>query len=469
MNHILLGILAYVLLQLLIGFWVSRKIKTEDDYLLAGRSLGYVLATFSIFATWFGAESCIGTAGAAYSSGLSGVRADPFGYGICLILMGLVFAVPLYKLRLTTIADFFKIRFSGKVEKLTAMLMIPTSLFWAAAQIRAFGLVLSASSELNISTTIAISALIVIIYTVSGGLLADAWTDVIQGSVLIIGLLILLPIIFMNNGGVASTLSIIDMNKLNFIGESDASSHFNFLSFVESWAIPICGSIVAQEVVSRVLASRSINVAKRSSLFAGGIYIFMGMIPLTIGLIGFSILPALQNEEQVLPMMAQKYLSPMLYVFFAGALVSAILSTVDSSLLACSALFSHNIVIPHQKNINEKKKVLIERGAVVGMGLLAYVLAVHAEGVYNLVKDASAFGSAGIFVAVMFGMFTKFGNGEAALTALASGAITWIIGHYILNFEISYLLSILVSVTGYVLVSIFYKGEENLIHVEIEK
>lgn len=195
----------------------------------------------------------------------------------------------------------------------------------------------------------------------------------------------------------------------------------------------------------------------------------MGMIPLTIGLIGFSILPALQNEEQVLPMMAQKYLSPMLYVFFAGALVSAILSTVDSSLLACSALFSHNIVIPHQKNINEKKKVLIERGAVVGMGMLAYVLAVHAEGVYNLVKDASAFGSAGIFVAVMFGMFTKFGNGEAALTALASGAITWIIGHYILNFEISYLLSILVSVTGYVLVSIFYKGEENLIHVEIEK
>lgn len=89
MNHILLGILAYVLLQLLIGFWISRKIKTEDDYLLAGRSLGYVLATFSIFATWFGAESCIGTAGAAYSSGLSGVRADPFGYGICLILMGM--------------------------------------------------------------------------------------------------------------------------------------------------------------------------------------------------------------------------------------------------------------------------------------------------------------------------------------------------------------------------------------------
>lgn len=469
MNFILVGILGYILMQLIIGFWVSRKIQTEDDYLLAGRSLGYVLATFSIFATWFGAESCIGAAGAAYSSGLSGVRADPFGYGICLILMGLVFAVPLYKLRLTTIADFFRIRYSGKVEKLTALLMIPTSLFWAAAQIRAFGLVLSASSELSIMTAITISAFVVIIYTVSGGLLADAWTDVLQGSVLIIGLMILLPAIFLNNGGIAETLSKIDANRLSFINTGDGSDRFNIFLFAESWAIPICGSIVAQEVVSRVIASRSITIAKRSSLFAGGIYILLGLIPVTIGLIGFTILPELQNEEQILPMMAQKFLSPMMYVLFAGALVSAILSTVDSSLLACAALFSHNIIIPMKKNIAEKNKVKIERFAVVGMGLLSYVLAVHAEGVYQLVKDASAFGSAGIFVVVMFGMFTKFGNGEAALTALATGAATWIVGHYYFQFEVSYLLSILISIAGYVVISIFYKKEKILVPVEIEK
>lgn len=469
MNFVLIGILSYVLLQLIIGFWVSRKIKTEDDYLLAGRNLGYVLATFSIFATWFGAESCIGAAGAAYSSGLAGVHADPFGYGICLILMGLVFAVPLYKLKLTTIADFFRIRFSSKVEKLTAFLMIPTSLFWAAAQIRAFGLVLSASSELNIITAITISAIVVIIYTVSGGLLADAWTDVIQGSVLIIGLVVLLPVIFVNNGGIADTLSQIDASRLSFTNTGDGGNSFNIFLFAESWAIPICGSIVAQEVVSRVIASRSITIAKRSSLFAGGIYILLGLIPLTIGLIGFAILPELQNEEQILPMMAQKYLSPMLYVLFAGALVSAILSTVDSSLLACSALFSHNLIIPMKKNITEKNKVRIERLAVVGMGLLAYVLAVHAEGVYQLVKDASAFGSSGIFVAVMFGMFTKFGNGEAALTALATGAAAWIAGHYYFQFEASYLLSILISIAAYVFVSVFYRKEEALLPVEVEK
>ncbi|MCU0645920.1 MAG: sodium:solute symporter, partial [bacterium] len=74
------------MLQLLLGAFVAKRIRTEDDFLLAGRNLGYSLAIFSIFATWFGAESCIGTAGAVYADGLAGVTADPFGYTICLLL-----------------------------------------------------------------------------------------------------------------------------------------------------------------------------------------------------------------------------------------------------------------------------------------------------------------------------------------------------------------------------------------------
>ncbi|MEN8259455.1 MAG: hypothetical protein ABFS02_02520 [Pseudomonadota bacterium] len=79
MNAVLSGVLIYVLLQLLIGIVVSRRIANEDDYLLAGRSLGTGMAMFSVFATWFGAETCIGAAGSVYASGLSGGSVDPFG------------------------------------------------------------------------------------------------------------------------------------------------------------------------------------------------------------------------------------------------------------------------------------------------------------------------------------------------------------------------------------------------------
>lgn len=148
MSGYLIGISAYIIFQLILGIIVSRKIHSDDDFILAGRTLGYFLVTFSVFATWFGAESCIGTSGAAYADGLVGVTADPFGYAIVLFVLGIFFASRLWKMKLTTISDFFKVTYDSNVEKLTAIILIPTSLLWAAAQIRAFGQVLSASSEL---------------------------------------------------------------------------------------------------------------------------------------------------------------------------------------------------------------------------------------------------------------------------------------------------------------------------------
>ncbi|MCS7212545.1 MAG: hypothetical protein NZ844_13065, partial [Chloroherpetonaceae bacterium] len=83
MNAIQLSILGYVLLQLVIGFLLSRRIHTESDYLLAGRRLGFGISTLTLFATWFGAEACLGAAGAIYQEGFAGSISDPFGYALC--------------------------------------------------------------------------------------------------------------------------------------------------------------------------------------------------------------------------------------------------------------------------------------------------------------------------------------------------------------------------------------------------
>ena len=452
MNVVLVGILLYIAFQLLLGLVVSRSIRTEDDYLLAGRRLGYGIATFSIFATWFGAESCIGTAGAAYAGGLAAVTADPFGYAVCLLLMGLVFAVPLWKMQLVTIADFFRIRFSVSAERLTALIMIPTSVLWAAAQIRAFGLVVSASSELSVSVAVTAAAAVVIVYTMTGGMLADAITDIVQGGVLVVGLVLLIVFVADDLGGVSSMFDGISEESLV---RSAGESGFGVLQSLEAWAIPICGSLIAQELISRVLASRSPSVARRSSLLASGMYLIVGLIPLTLGLLGFSLIPGLEHEEQILPMIAQQHLSTFFYIIFAGALISAILSTVDSALLAASALLSHNILLPIIPRKGEGTKVFTERMGVFLMGIVAYVLALYAEGVYNLVKDASSFGSAGIFVVFIFGMFTGIGGTRSALVSLVVGAVVWVIGHYLIGFELSYLLALASSLAAYLALAAF--------------
>ena len=105
MNVVLACILIYVVSQLAIAFAFARRNRNEEDYLLAGRSLGPWMATFTVFATWYGAETCIGATGEAYAYGLAGVVADPFGYTIGIVLMGLFFGAVLWKKGIVTMAD----------------------------------------------------------------------------------------------------------------------------------------------------------------------------------------------------------------------------------------------------------------------------------------------------------------------------------------------------------------------------
>lgn len=426
MDLVLIGILGYVLMQLLVGVAVSRRIRTEDDYLLAGRNLGYVLATFSIFATWFGAETCIGASGKVHEFGLSGATHDPLGYAACLLLMGVVFAVPLWKKKYTTLADLFRHRYSVGVERLAVLLMVPTSVLWAAAQIHAFGHVLAVSSEMGLGLAITLAAGVVIVYTVSGGLLADAVTDVVQGFCLIVGLFIIAFAMVGRLGGIEAAWTAIEPSQLSFSRGPETS----ILKILEEWSVPIFGSVVAQELISRVLASRTKTIARRATLVASGTYLIIGALPVMIGLLARKVGVDPSESAQILPTVAKQILSPVVYVLFAGALVSAILSTVDSALLAAASLVSHNLIVAIRPEMTEQRKVRVARVCVVMFGLSAYVLALHAKGVYELVEEASSFGSSGIFVVMAFGLFTRFGGRASAVAALVIGAGVWIHGNY---------------------------------------
>lgn len=445
----LAGLLAYLALQLGIGAWVSRRIRDEADYLLAGRSLGYTLATFSIFATWFGSETVVGSAGNAFRDGVSLASAEPFGYGLCLILMGFIFAGPLWRRRLTTLADLFRQRYSVGVERLAAVILIPGSILWAAAQIRGFGYVLSTvTSSIPIDLAIAIAAGFTMLYTVFGGLLADAMTDVIQGVMLAAGLVVVLAGVLLqvhNDGGVVATLAQVGPVTLVPPGTS-------LLALAEEWAIPVCGSVIATELVGRIIATRTPDVARRASWIAGVMYIVIGTIPLVVGLLGQQVVPDLAEAEQVIPAVAHALLPTVFFAIFAGALVSAILSTVDSTLLVASGLMSHNLLVPLFRVTNERTKVRLARAGVLTFGVLAYVQAVRAEGVFQLVEEASAFGSGGVLVTVCFALFTKVGGPVAATFTLLGGLTSYLLASAI-GFAYPFLLSLAVSLAAYILIA----------------
>ena len=428
-----------------IGAWVSRRINTETDYLVAGRALGPMLVAFSVFATWFGAETIIGASGSIYTDGLAGGNADPFGYGLCLIGAGLLFAVPLWNRGLTTYADLFRQRYSVGVERVMVLLYVPSSVIWGAAQIRAFGQVLGVASGLELDLAILAGAVVVIAYTLLGGLMADAMTDVVQGLALILGLVVMLVAIGAEAGGVTESLALVEPERFQPFGSGGRST----IEVLEEWAVPVFGSLLAAEILQRIIGARSASVARWGTLGGAALYIGFGLIPVYLGLVGPSLVPGLADPEDLVPTLASRYLGPLAYVMFSGALVSIILSTVDSTLLAAGGLASHNAILPLMPWLTDRQRLHWTRGSVLVLGIVATWLALGANTMYDLVLTASAFGSAGVVVVSCFALFSRVGGPASAYVSLATGMAVWAYGDFVAGWTAPFITAMVAAVVAY--------------------
>jgi Na+/proline symporter len=440
------------LLQLLLCFWISKKIKNEDDYLVGGRSSGYFLISLSLFATWFGAETCIGSSAEVYKYGLSGSRADPFGYSLCLFLTGLLIAPKIWSKKYVTLADYYKDRFGGSTESLAVFILAFSALIWSAAQLRAFGQVLSTVTDWPIQTALFISFAFVLLYVLFGGLMGDIITDAIQSVVIVIGLFLIFYFVFkQTDQSLFNLIKNQPSDRLSILGERES-----ILSRVDRWMIPVLGSLVAQEIISRIFASRSKSVAVRSSYLAGLVYIFIGLIPVSLGLVGPSLIFVTQgNEEQFILKLAEASLPLFFAPVFFGAIVSALLATIDSILLSSSALISHNLVIPKFKIKKEKQKVFISRLVVFLCGVLSYLLAIYSNSIYSLLEIASSFGTAGVLVITILGLWFSFGNALTSTLTLVAGLVLTPFFEYYLKSEAPFVFSILFCLIIYLAHSVY--------------
>jgi SSS family solute:Na+ symporter len=444
-NWLLVAILGYVLAQFAIGTWVSRRMASEADYILAGRRLGVGLITFSVFATYFGAEAIVASGGAVYEKGLTGALVDPVGYATAIILVGVFFARALWSRGLTTFADLFRQRYSAGVEKLVVVVLVPGSVIWAAAQVRAFGQIMSANSGLGLVAAITLAAVLVAAYSVVGGLLADAVTDVIQGLAVVFGLLLLGAIVAVHVGGIPTGLARVEPQQLQLF-----SAEGGLLDMLEQLAVPIGGTIVAVELISRFLGARTAEVARLGTMLGGAMYLLIGLIPVFLGLMAPHVTGTVPDSEQIVPRLAEVFLPGVLYVAFVGAIISAILSAVHAALHAPASQISHNIVVRLVPGMTDRDKLWSVRFTVMALSIVAYLLSVTSQRIHDLVETASAFGSAGVFVTALFALFTGFGGVASAYASVAAGMLVWAAGKYAVGLTTPYLLGLLAATIAYV-------------------
>jgi Na+/proline symporter len=261
-----------------------------------------------------------------------------------------------------------------------------------------------------------------------------------------LGLLILLIYSVTHLGGIESAVAAIDIERLSFRAPDES-----LLARLDTWMVPIIGSLVAQELLSRIFACRSASVARNAGMFAAALYLSVGLIPVFLGLLGPSFSLSQDHYDQFLPILASELLPPVMYIIFCGALLSAILSTVDTTLLVVSSLVSQNFIRVLRPNYSEKTMVLWSRGIVVLAGLAALGLALGAESIYSLVELSSSLGAAGVLVITFAGLYSRWGGSATAIFTLIVGMISLPIAEYWLEWDAPFMTSIAAALVAFTL------------------
>jgi len=422
----MIGIGLYFFLMALIGYLASRKVKTMEDYLVAGRRLPFYLALPTVVATWFGAGSSMGVSGTVYSQGFYGVIADPFGCSLALLIAGLFFAAPFRRLKLVTISDLLGHAYGPIFERFSSLIVLPFYIGTLASQMLAMGYVFQIVSGAQLEIGILLGAIIVVMYTISGGMWAVTLTDFIQFGLLSLGLIIILPICFEQVKDSNAVLSTFLNEFKTLIPSGEEQSSFSWLAYSGRILMTGLGAIMGQDLLQRFLASRSEAVARYSGIIGAGAYMFLGLIPLFIGIAGREIYPNLETPEHLIPLLAKEYLSPIAFTFFACGLFSAIMSTADSYLLAGTTLLTNNVILKLRAVSSEKTKIFILRLVSLGIALMALALAFTGQSIFNMMVHSGTILFVAIFVPASAALFWKGANALSAWFSVMSGMTGWL-------------------------------------------
>lgn len=419
------GVGLYFFLMALIGYLASRKVKTMEDYLIAGRSLPFYLALPTVVATWFGAGSSMGVSGTVYSNGFYGVIADPFGCSLALLIAGLFFAAPFRRLKLLTISDLLGKAYGPGFERVSSLIVLPFYVGTLASQMLAMGYVFQIVSGAQLETGIILGALIVVIYTVSGGMWAVTLTDFIQFGLLSLGLIIILPICLEQVKDSPAVLKTF-MNEFKTLIPKGEQTSFNWLAYSGRILMTGLGAIMGQDLLQRFLASRSESVARYSGIAGSATYMLLGFIPLFIGIAGREIVPNLETPEHLIPLLAKEFLSPVVFTIFACGLFAAIMSTADSYLLAGTTLVTNNVILKVWPVSKEKNKILILRVINLVIAFIALGLAFTGQSIFNMMVHSGTVLFVGIFVPASAALFWKGANAPSAWFGVICGLIGWL-------------------------------------------
>ncbi len=456
---IMIAFAAYLVFMICIGVWSMKKTKNTEDYFLGGRGLNSWVAALSAQASDMSGWLLMGLPGSIYALGTGQVWIA-IGLFVGTVANWLVISKRLRRYTIVadnsmTLPEFFENRFHDKKKILltiSSVVIIIFFLVYTASALASGGKLFNTVFHIDYHVALLIGAVVILAYTFMGGFLAVCTTDFVQGTLMLIGLMLVPIMAYALLSGDFSTLVEQGNAAAGYTGSyqdymslfSNGGRPYKFIEILSqlAWGLGYCGM---PHVLVRFMAIRSEKEIRKSSIIAI-IWCFISLVAACIiGVLGRAYLfPTIlgtkgqASTESVFIAMIDKVFTVDTHMAFIGGIflcgiLAAIMSTADSQLLVCSSSVSKDIY----KNIlrpdaEDKKLLRVSRITVIVVAVLAFLIAWDPDSsIMGLVSDAWAGLGSAFGPAVVCALFWKRANLPGTVTGIISGGLTVIIWDYI--------------------------------------
>ncbi len=433
---IIIGV--YFTLMMGLGIWFNRRQRTRTDYFLARGKLGAGAIGFSYSATQMSGSSYMGAIGTerlyGYNfspAGVSSAAAPWFTY----VLVGDRLRRVASRVRCNTLVDVFDARYYSKgIGRWAAVIMLVAFIPLIAAQLKAAGNTFEVLLGVPYLLALGIFGTIVILYTVIGGMEAVAWTDMIQGTIMIVGFAVLAPTAVMAAGGFAEMhrqYGELNPGSIGLIGTMPAL--WVVSSFLVWGFFQIGGAPAA---VTRFLIPEKDSTLKKAMVysitFSSFIYVCGTMIAIASGVL----LPSLDRPDLALPTLIANLMSPVFGGVIIAAVLGATMSTIDSVLLLAGSLVVENLWLPSRdRETDEVTAVRVARGSTLTIGALALLMAIEPPAaIFWIVTMAFTLMASGFTFPLLLGLWWPRATRQGALAGMLGGVaagVLWYLAGYL--------------------------------------
>lgn len=391
----------YFVLMFAVGFYYFIKVKTSDDYLIAGWNMGFWSILGTKLSTSFGAAVFIGWVGMGFTVGLSGYFKFALPTALAGLLLIIFFAKSLRKQKLYTISDLFSERFGSSTGIIPAILSaiiysIPTT----ALQIIAMATLFQMAFELDYLIGIFIAFALILGFTILGGLKATIVTDAFQSFVIVAGIIILFIASVIYGGGFKEILNNTSPEYLSPTGPDGLQEVLLFALSVAPFYL------IWQSTWQRIFAAKTGGIAKKAGIIAFLIGGTVSFLPFAIGLMARNYVPLDMEPDLIFSYVTTELLPPAIGGIIIVALLSALMTGADSFILQGSSNLTQDLYYRLiNPNADEKKMMLVSRLTVVIIAVLALIVAYNVTGIIDIYQWALRISAAALvfpFLSVMF-------------------------------------------------------------------